>query len=172
MLIKLAVGGSALFTKIKIAFSALSLTRFRITYTNCPTVKSLGTRYFFLSKSGTSDFGDFSTMTGILSGYFWRMREDSYFLCSVVICRSWITRDGESKTSSSVSFREYSQKAPSSFFLKLEHPREKETFEKKKSIIFSLVPNARVRASALALRLQPHVFSPSFFRKQQRRLLK
>jgi len=83
VLIKLAVGGNLLFTKIKIAFSADSFTRFRITYTNCPTVKSLGTRYFFLSKSGTSDFGDFSTITGILSGYFTRMRFDSNDLCSV-----------------------------------------------------------------------------------------
>jgi len=39
------VGGSTLFTKIKIAFSGESLIRFLITYTNCPTVKSAGTRY-------------------------------------------------------------------------------------------------------------------------------
>uniref|UniRef100_A0A0A9F383 Atg8e n=1 Tax=Arundo donax TaxID=35708 RepID=A0A0A9F383_ARUDO len=30
---------------MKIAFSALSLIRLRTTYTNCPTVRSAGTRY-------------------------------------------------------------------------------------------------------------------------------
>ena len=35
-----AVGGSTSSTKIKIAFSGASLIRFRITYTNWPTVKS------------------------------------------------------------------------------------------------------------------------------------
>jgi hypothetical protein len=39
------VGGRVFFTKMKIAFSALSLIRFRTTYTNCPTVRSAGTRY-------------------------------------------------------------------------------------------------------------------------------
>lgn len=39
------VGGSMLSTNMKIAFSALSLILFRITYTNWPTVKSAGTRY-------------------------------------------------------------------------------------------------------------------------------
>jgi hypothetical protein len=34
-----------LLTKIKIAFSGDNLIRLRITYTNCPTVKSAGTRY-------------------------------------------------------------------------------------------------------------------------------
>lgn len=33
------------FTKIKMAFSALSLILFLTTYTNCPTVRSAGTRY-------------------------------------------------------------------------------------------------------------------------------
>jgi NADH pyrophosphatase NudC (nudix superfamily) len=39
------VGGRVSFTKMKIAFSALSLIRFLTTYTNCPTVRSAGTRY-------------------------------------------------------------------------------------------------------------------------------
>ncbi len=37
-------------TKMKIAFSALSLIRFRTTYTNCPTVRSAGTRYLHIDK--------------------------------------------------------------------------------------------------------------------------
>jgi hypothetical protein len=39
------VGGRVFFTKMKIAFSALSLILFLTTYTNCPTVRSAGTRY-------------------------------------------------------------------------------------------------------------------------------
>lgn len=40
------VGGSTdLSTNTKIAFSGVSLMRRRITYTNCPTVRSPGTRY-------------------------------------------------------------------------------------------------------------------------------
>lgn len=39
------VGGRVLLTKIKMAFSGSSLIRFRITYTNWPTVKSAGTKY-------------------------------------------------------------------------------------------------------------------------------
>ena len=39
------VGGRALLVKMKMAFSGDSLMRFRMTYTNCPTVKSDGTRY-------------------------------------------------------------------------------------------------------------------------------
>jgi hypothetical protein len=47
LLFSIPVGGSVLFTKMKIAFSALSLIRFRTTYTNCPTVRSAGTRYLY-----------------------------------------------------------------------------------------------------------------------------
>lgn len=39
------VGGRTLSTNMKIAFSALNLILLRMTYTNCPTVKSAGTRY-------------------------------------------------------------------------------------------------------------------------------
>ena len=46
----LPVGGRVFFTKTNIAFSALSLILFRTTYTNCPTVKSAGTRYLQLEK--------------------------------------------------------------------------------------------------------------------------
>ena len=34
-----------MFVKMKMAFSGLSLMRFRMTYTNWPTDKSEGTRY-------------------------------------------------------------------------------------------------------------------------------
>lgn len=34
-------------TKMKMAFSGLSLMRLRMTYTNCPTVRSEGTRYLY-----------------------------------------------------------------------------------------------------------------------------
>jgi len=46
-----AVGGMEPLTNRKIAFSAGSFRRFRITYTNWPQVKSEGTKYFFLSIS-------------------------------------------------------------------------------------------------------------------------
>ena len=39
------MGGKVFLTKTNIAFSAPSLILFRTTYTNCPTVKSAGTRY-------------------------------------------------------------------------------------------------------------------------------
>jgi hypothetical protein len=52
-----------LFTNTKMAFSGESLIRLRMTYTNCPTVRSAGTKYFFLSRSGMSLFSAFSTMT-------------------------------------------------------------------------------------------------------------
>jgi hypothetical protein len=39
------VGGRVFFTKMKIAFSTLTLILFLTTYTNCPTVRSAGTRY-------------------------------------------------------------------------------------------------------------------------------
>jgi hypothetical protein len=42
--------------------------RLRITYTNCPTVRSAGTRYFFLSMVAMSDFSTFSQMTCMASG--------------------------------------------------------------------------------------------------------
>lgn len=48
---------------MKIAFSGESLILLRITYTNCPTVKSDGTRYFFLSMVAMSLFSTFSQMT-------------------------------------------------------------------------------------------------------------
>ena len=67
------VGGRMLLTKMKMAFSGLSLILFLMTYTNCPAVRSPGTRYFFLSISGISLLPAFSTMTGILSGYFSRI---------------------------------------------------------------------------------------------------
>ena len=37
--------------------------RLRITYTNWPTVRSAGTRYFFLSMVAMSDFSTFSQIT-------------------------------------------------------------------------------------------------------------
>jgi hypothetical protein len=46
----LPVGGKMFLTKMKMAFSGLSLILFRTTYTNCPTVKSAGTRYLHSSK--------------------------------------------------------------------------------------------------------------------------
>lgn len=77
-----AVGGRTSSTKMKIAFSGASLIRFRITYTNWPTVRSCiktlqndrhnaveecgrtdGTRYFFLSMVGISVLSAFSQMT-------------------------------------------------------------------------------------------------------------
>jgi hypothetical protein len=57
------VGGSTLLMKMKMAFSGLSLMRLRMTYTNCPTVRSAGTRYFFLSMSGMSLRSAFSQIT-------------------------------------------------------------------------------------------------------------
>ena len=42
-----------------------------------------GTRYFFLSIVGISDFSAFSQMTGIRSGYFWRIRSASALRLSV-----------------------------------------------------------------------------------------
>ena len=39
------VGGSTFFTNMKMAFSGLTLILLRMTYTNCPTVRSAGTRY-------------------------------------------------------------------------------------------------------------------------------
>ena len=56
-------------TKMKMAFSGLSLILFLMTYTNCPAVRSPGTRYFFLSISGISLLPAFSTMTGIPVSY-------------------------------------------------------------------------------------------------------
>lgn len=48
---------------MNIAFSGESLILLRITYTNWPTVKSDGTRYFFLSMVAMSLFSTFSQMT-------------------------------------------------------------------------------------------------------------
>jgi hypothetical protein len=61
-----AVGGRTSSTKMKMAFSGDSLMRLRITYTNWPTVRSAGTRYFFLSMVAMSDFSTFSQMTWLL----------------------------------------------------------------------------------------------------------
>lgn len=48
---------------MKIAFSGDNLIRLRITYTNWPTVRSAGTKYFFLSIVAMSDFSTFSQIT-------------------------------------------------------------------------------------------------------------
>lgn len=85
-----AVGGNTSSTKMNIAFSGASLIRLRMTYTNCPTVRSYvawvkdigqastvhdkrrdasefqrtdGTRYFFLSMVGISVRSAFSQIT-------------------------------------------------------------------------------------------------------------
>ena len=67
------VGGITLLTKKNKASSGLKLIRFRIKKQNCPTVKSEGTKYFFLSRSPIRALGAFSTMTGTRSGYFRRI---------------------------------------------------------------------------------------------------
>merc|ERR1719281_222655 len=78
------------------AFSGLSLMRLRMTLTNCPTVRSAGTRYFFLSMSGMSLFSAFSTMTGILSWYFSRMRAASAWRFSAGVGRTaWAAQGRE-----------------------------------------------------------------------------
>jgi hypothetical protein len=46
----LPAGGRTLSTNMKIAFSALNLILLRMTYTNCPTVRSAGTRYLQIWK--------------------------------------------------------------------------------------------------------------------------
>ena len=56
--------------------------RLRITYWNWPTVRSDGTRYFFLSISGIEEEVDVerverSQITGIRSGYLLRILVDS-----------------------------------------------------------------------------------------------
>ena len=48
-----------------------------MTKVNCETVRSAGTRYFFLSMSGISDLGSFSQITGTRSGYLLRIRSAS-----------------------------------------------------------------------------------------------
>ena len=67
------VGGITLLTKKNKASSGLNEIRFRIKKQNCPTVKSEGTKYFFLSRSPIRALGAFSTMTGTRSGYFRRI---------------------------------------------------------------------------------------------------
>ena len=57
------VGGSTFFTNMNTACSGATLMRLRMTYTNCPTVRSAGTRYLALSMSGMADLSAFSTMT-------------------------------------------------------------------------------------------------------------
>ena len=54
-----------------------NVSLFLITRINCPTVKSAGTKYLVLSKSGKLE-SDFSTITGILSGYFSLILLDSF----------------------------------------------------------------------------------------------
>ena len=63
LLMSAAVGGKTSSTKMKMAFSGDNLMRLRMTYTNWPTVRSAGTRYFFLSMVAMSDFSTFSQMT-------------------------------------------------------------------------------------------------------------
>ena len=46
------VGGNTLLINKNIALFSLRFNRLRITYINCPAVKSFGTRYLCLSKSG------------------------------------------------------------------------------------------------------------------------
>lgn len=62
---------------MKMAFSGGSIILFLITYTNCPTVRSAGTRYLRLSISGISDFSALSQITGIRFWNFSAMRSDS-----------------------------------------------------------------------------------------------
>jgi len=105
----LPVGGRTLFTKRKMAFSGLSFMCFLISYTNLPTVMSAGTRnlesykksqhgprrdhqlmsdydeYFFLSMSGASLLGAFSTITGMRSGYLALMRSATSRLLSAIV---------------------------------------------------------------------------------------
>jgi len=50
-----------LFTKMKMAFSGESLIRFLITYTNCPTVKSAGTRYLRPTRQKEVRYWDYLT---------------------------------------------------------------------------------------------------------------
>lgn len=52
-----------LLTNTKMACSGLTLIRLRITYMNWPTLRSAGTRYFFLSMSGISERWARSTIT-------------------------------------------------------------------------------------------------------------
>jgi len=56
---------------MKIALSDDICNRLRITYKNCPIVRSIGTKYLRLSNCGVSleQFGFRSTITGIRSGY-------------------------------------------------------------------------------------------------------
>lgn len=78
------VGGStSLFTNRKMAFSELRFMCWRISKMNFPTLMSDGTRNFFLSRSGTSLFGAFSTITGMRSGYFARIRWATFCLSSL-----------------------------------------------------------------------------------------
>jgi hypothetical protein len=57
-----------LLTKTKMACSGLTLIRLRMTYMNWPTLRSAGTRYFFLSMSGISERGARSTITWQVKG--------------------------------------------------------------------------------------------------------
>jgi hypothetical protein len=53
-------------------------------YLNSPHSIDPGTRNFFLSISGSVDLAAFSTITGILSGYFVNMRFASADLFSMI----------------------------------------------------------------------------------------
>jgi len=54
--LNLPVGGSALFTKINIALFSVSFIFLRIIYTNCPTVKSDGSRYLKIKNDSNINF--------------------------------------------------------------------------------------------------------------------
>ena len=82
MSLHLPFGGIVFEQNKNSAFSGASWMRFRITQWNWPTVKSAGTRYFFLSMSGMSDRSAFSQITGTRSGYLARIRSASDFLFS------------------------------------------------------------------------------------------
>lgn len=76
--------GKTFFMNKNIAFSAASWILRRIIHMNCATEMSLGTRNFLLSISWIWEFGAFSTITGILSGYFARILADSLALTSEI----------------------------------------------------------------------------------------
>lgn len=84
VLMSAAVGGKMSLMKMKIAFSLGNLILFLITYTNWPTDKSPGTKYFRLSISCMSEFSTFSQITGSRSPNLSMIREASAFLFSAV----------------------------------------------------------------------------------------
>src|SRR5690349_21827895 len=66
----------------KRACSEGRLIRFRMVNIKCPTVKSAGIKYFFLSMSGIAELRALSQITGIRSGYCPCIRLYSFFLAS------------------------------------------------------------------------------------------